>query len=67
MDIIGLISNAFSAFAGWLGFSKQKDAEMNTDLMRANKTAEIDLKQHDENVKEVLDGDLDALRKHRVD
>lgn len=67
MDIIGLISNAFGIISGWFGFSKQKDAQLNTDLMKANKEAGIDLKVHEQDVKEIASGDLNAIRNHPID
>ncbi len=49
------------------GFINTREQELNTPKMQANKEAEVDLRNHEKNVKDTLDGNLDALRKHPLE
>lgn len=63
MGILAAISNGFKAFASFMGWAQQRDAEKNSPAMQAAAAAEAQQKQEDEIVNNVAKGDLDAIRK----
>lgn len=50
-----------------MGFINKRESELNTPDMKANKEAGNDLRNHEKNVEAVLNGDLDAIRKHPLE
>lgn len=65
MNPLSLISNLFSAVAGYFGWAKQKDAEENSPAMQANAAAQTRQDIAAQATKDVSGGDatLDQLRK----
>lgn len=61
-SILGILSSAVSAMAGWLGLQKAKQERYNAPDMVSNKQAAIDLAE-----KEKIEKDLGNLEQERKD